>query len=163
LLFQVASYPESKHDVEQKSTVRETQAQERHLHFLLMAKTISAAPLFARLKSRGAKAAFAKQLLISEQVLANWKKRGIPASRIPAVSAALQMTMEEYYRLSGNDSDQKIKKQFMPGSDSEKLFVLLRTLLDTDAETREEIFAAVNALTGDDHGTSARRSKPKRG
>lgn len=131
---------------------------------MLSMKTITAAPLFSRLKGRGARAAFAKQLGMSEGRLSNWQTRGIPPAMIPVVSAALQMTIDEYYQLATGAPDKRVKTQFEADNDVQKIFVLLRTLLDTDPETRGEIFLAVEALAGDRHGAARTtvRHKPKR-
>lgn len=77
----------------------------RSLNFLFMGKgdrKISAAPLFERL-GRGGAAAFAKKINSSEQRVANWKRRGIPAAEVGTVAGALGMTYEEYMRAAGHE------------------------------------------------------------
>lgn len=52
--------------------------------------------MFDRLKDAGAKAKLAKTLGIGQQVVTNWRRRGIPESMLRRVAAAINMTAEEY-------------------------------------------------------------------
>lgn len=63
---------------------------------------ISAAPLFNRLgREKGKAAKFAQDLQISRQVLANWRRRGVPAAQVPKIANLLGITTEVYYREAG--------------------------------------------------------------
>lgn len=57
--------------------------------------------LFDRLKDAGAKAKLAKKLGIGQQVVTNWRHRGIPESMLRRVAAAINMTAEEYMSAIG--------------------------------------------------------------
>ena len=87
------------------STLREAAAVGAYLHSGRMSrgdKKISADPLFTRLRERkGGAAAFARALNVSDQVLSNWKRRGIPAGELYRVAHALGITAEEYLAEAG--------------------------------------------------------------
>lgn len=84
-------------------TVCEAAEPDRSINFSFMGKgegKISAVPLFTRL-GRGGASAFAKKYRASEQRIANWKRRGIPAAEVGRVAAVLGITYEEYMREAG--------------------------------------------------------------
>jgi hypothetical protein len=134
-----------------------------------MSTTVSAKPLFSLLKDRGAITAFAKKLGYKDmQRISNWRKRGIPKGQIVDVAKALGMKVENYYDLcEGKASEHQAKQRAsgnIPRSDAEKLLVLIKTFLDTDADVRGDIVAAVQAVAGENgnsrqRGDNARRSK----
>ena len=64
-------------------------------------KKSPSAPLFSRIDKRGGAAAFAEALNVSEQVVSNWKRRGIPAFELPRVALALGMDVEDYLAEAG--------------------------------------------------------------
>jgi|CXWL01.1.fsa_nt_gi hypothetical protein len=65
-------------------------------------RKISSEPLFTRIgDSFGAAAKFALGSGISHQRLTNWKRRGIPAAELPAVAAALGISVEQYLKETG--------------------------------------------------------------
>lgn len=70
-------------------------------------KKISSAPLFTRIgDSFGAAAKFALGSGISHQRLTNWKRRGIPSAELPAVAAALGISVEQYLKETGQTTPQ---------------------------------------------------------
>lgn len=89
------------------STSRVTTCQSRQINCSHVAKdesrkTIDAAPLFRRLGDQsGAVAKFARQYGISQQRITNWRKRGLPAAELPAICAALGVSVEQYLKEAG--------------------------------------------------------------
>lgn len=58
---------------------------------------IPAEPMMSRLDELGwSQADFARKLNVSEQVVTNWKRRGIPRGEIYAVAKTLRMTVEQF-------------------------------------------------------------------
>jgi hypothetical protein len=49
-------------------------------------------------EDRGAKSKFASKLGISQQVLNNWLKRGVPRARLPEIAGAMGITTDDYIR-----------------------------------------------------------------
>jgi hypothetical protein len=94
-------------------------------------QVISAGPLFARLSSPGAAAKFADKLDISEQRLSNWKRRGIPATVLPEVATALDMTVDAYLREAGRTTGagRHQDDEGFPDRESPTDLVLLTTII----------------------------------
>ncbi|TAK84330.1 MAG: hypothetical protein EPO20_14675 [Betaproteobacteria bacterium] len=69
-----------------------------------------AEPLFKRIGKKGGAAGFATKLNVSEQVVSNWKRRGVPALEVPRVAAELGMTTEQYLAEAGYPRVQKAEQ-----------------------------------------------------
>jgi hypothetical protein len=65
---------------------------------------VSAEPLFTRIRGKGGASAFAEKLNVSEQVVSNWKRRGVPWRKLPKVAAALGISVERYLEEAGYPS-----------------------------------------------------------
>lgn len=65
----------------------------------------TAAPLLSHLGTeRGKRSQFARWLNVSPQVVTNWLRRnGIPAKRLIAVCALMDVTVEQYIKLSAGE------------------------------------------------------------
>jgi hypothetical protein len=84
-------------------TICEAAQDARTINFLFMAKAekkISSTPLFGRL-SKGGAAKIAEQLNVSEQVISNWKRRGVPAAEVGRIAAVLGISYEQYMLEAG--------------------------------------------------------------
>ena len=124
--------------------------------------TVPAKPLFDWLdhQPRGAKAAFARKLGYSESRLSMMRVRGIPKGALIDITRALNMTVERYMELAWQKggkieaNQEKILRGEMqsniPHGDAEKLLALIRAFLNTDAEGKSEVIAAVQAVAGED-------------
>jgi hypothetical protein len=121
-------------------------------------KRIPAKLLFERLQDRGTSAAFAKALEMSPQRLSNWKTRGIPASELPQVAAALGISVEEYLAASGRPvtrleqpmapyvtrEEQQLLDDYRKASPSWQLS--LRLLAKLPSGEQENVSTSVNVL-----------------
>jgi len=84
-------------------TICEATQRARDLNFSFMPKNEKkippphprAKPLFDRL-GRGGAADVADQLNVSEQVVSNWRRRGVPAKEVGRVAAVIGITYEQY-------------------------------------------------------------------
>lgn len=87
-------------------TLCEAAGADGFINFPFMGKAerkISAEPLFERIGKRGGTAAFAKKINASEQRIANWKHRGIPAAEVGRVASAIGISYEQYMKEAGQE------------------------------------------------------------
>jgi hypothetical protein len=122
----------------------------------------TARPLFDTFKKRGDAAAFARDIGISDQTLANWKIRGVPPEWIRPVALKRGLPGADAYH-SLIQGEQKANNH--QRSDGEMLLAMVKAFLETDSEGKSAIAEAVEELTGD-YGTgktTTSRKGAKRG
>lgn len=90
--------------------------------------TTPAAPLSAYLKEkgRGSKAEFAEKLDVSQAVLTNWLKRGIPRGRLVEVAQHMGISVEQYInKAEGTEGKTVIAPDIPQGTDDMDLLASL--------------------------------------
>jgi hypothetical protein len=121
--------------------------------------TIDATPLFERIdQEKGGAARFARLLHISPQRLGNWRRRGIPASKLTAVAAGLGTTAEDYLASIGKApprvaqpmavyrtvDEEQLMQDYRAGSPTWRL--VLRLLARLPENEQEQLASALNLL-----------------